>query len=72
MRNDDRIRNGGITEVFVTLKIPTKVYEVAYGFHKIADYKTFDEYVSDMITQDIERMADGEIADDLVKQRLKK
>jgi hypothetical protein len=64
MTNDNRIRNDGIIEVFVSLKIPTKVYEVAYGFHKIADYKSFDEYVSDMVTQDIERMAVGEIADD--------
>lgn len=71
MTNNNQIRNGGITEVFVSLKIPTKVYEVAYGFHRIADYKTFDEYVSDVVVQDIERMAAGEIADDLVKQRLK-
>lgn len=71
MTNNNQIRNGGITEVFVSLKIPTKVYEVAYGFHRIADYKTFDEYVSDMVIEDIERMTAGEIADDLVKQRLK-
>ena len=71
MTNDNRIRNGGIIEVFVSLKIPTKVYEVAYGFHRIADYKTFDEYVSDMVVRDIEMMTEnGEMTHDLIHEKL--
>ena len=71
MTTDNQIRNGGITEVFVSLKIPTKVYEVAYGFHRIADYTTFDEYVSDMVVRDIEMMFDnGEMTHDLICEKL--
>lgn len=68
---NNKNEDGGITEVFVTLRIPRKYYEVAYGFHRIADYTTFDEYVSDTVVKDIELMLEGQIADDLIHQKLK-
>ena len=73
---DDKIdyyqeQKHGIAEVFVCLRLPIKHYETAYAFHKIANYGSFDDYVSHCVMNDIEMMLDnGEMTHDLVCEKL--
>jgi hypothetical protein len=60
----------GLVEIFVKLTLPISAYETAAGLYRIADYKTFDDYVSDCVMQDLEMMCQGEVADDVVISKL--
>ncbi len=61
----------GIVEVFVTLRLPINAYETAAGLYRIADYKSFDDYVSDCVMNDLDMMTHGEVSDDLIHEKLK-
>ncbi len=56
----------GIVEIFVTLRLPINAYETAAGLYRIADFKSFDDYVSDCVMNDLDMMCGGEVADDLI------
>ena len=43
----------GLVEIFVKLTLPIKAYETAAGLYRIEDYKSFDDYVSDCVMQDL-------------------
>jgi hypothetical protein len=60
----------GLVEIFVKLTLPINAYETAAGLYRIADYKTFDDYVSDCVMNDLEQMCQGEVADDVVISKL--
>ena len=60
----------GLVEIFVKLTLPIKAYETAAGLYRISDYKTFDDYVSDCVMNDLEMMCQGEVADDVVISKL--
>lgn len=61
----------GIVEVFVTLRLPINAYELAAGLYRIADFKSFDDYVSDCVMNDLDMMCGGEVADDLIISKIK-
>jgi hypothetical protein len=42
-------------EIIVRLKLPIGHYEVAAGLAQIHEYKYFDDFVSDLIKEDIDR-----------------
>jgi hypothetical protein len=56
----------GTVEIFVTLKLPINIYETAAGLYRIADFKSFDDYVSSCVAEDIMRLEQGQCADELV------
>jgi len=60
----------GLVEIFVKLNLPIKAYETATGLYRICDYKSFDDYVSDCVMNDLEMMCQGEVADDVVISKL--
>ncbi|TLX90874.1 MAG: hypothetical protein E6K94_05500 [Thaumarchaeota archaeon] len=60
----------GIIEVFVTLRLPVNLYEAGAGLYRVANYKSFDDYVSDCVVSDLEQLSQGEIADDIVIKKL--
>jgi hypothetical protein len=60
----------GLVEIFVKLTLPIKAYETAAGLYRIADYRSFDDYVSDCVMQDLALMCQGEVADDVVISKL--
>ena len=65
--NDDGQKHG-ITEIFVKVKLPHKFYEIANSVSIIYNMKSFDDYVSSLVYQDIERLLMGpeEIGDAVV------
>jgi len=72
---DDKIdyyqeQKHGIVEIFVTLRLPINAYETAAGLYRIADFKSFDDYVSDCVMQDLDLMSQGEVADDVVISKI--
>ncbi len=60
----------GIVEIFVTLRLPVNLYEAGAGLYRLADYRSFDDYVSDCVVSDLETMGDGQVADDLVCKKI--
>jgi hypothetical protein len=53
------IPDSPIVEIIVRLKLPIGHYEVATGLSNIHDCKYFDDFVSDLIKEDIERELSG-------------
>ena len=49
----------GITEIFIKVRLPHKFYEIANSVSIIYNMKSFDDYVSSLVYQDIERLLDG-------------
>jgi len=60
----------GIVEIFVTLRLPVNLYEAAAGLYRVANYRSFDDYVSDCVVSDLEQLSQGEIADDIVIKKI--
>jgi len=60
----------GIVEIFVTLRLPVNMYEAAAGLYRVADYRSFDDYVSDCVVSDLELLNQGEVADDIVIKKI--
>lgn len=60
----------GLVEIFVKLTLPIKAYETAAGLYRIEDYKSFDDYVSDCVMQDLDLVRQGQVADDMVITKL--
>lgn len=59
-------------EISVILKLPKGYYQVATGLTRIYDYANFDEYVSDVIKDDLEVLLGGvQQLEDSIHQRLK-
>ena len=46
-------------EISVVVKVPKGHYQVASGLTRIYDYANFDEYVSNIIKENIELSLDG-------------
>ncbi len=66
----DQEQRHGVVEIFVTLRLPVNCYEAAARLSRINDYKSFDDYVSHYVMNDLEMMAQGEVADDLVISKI--
>ena len=49
----------GIVEIFVKIRLPHKFYEIANSVSIIYNMKSFDDYVSSLVYDDIERLLDG-------------
>jgi len=60
----------GIVEVFVTLRLPVNMYEAAAGLYRVANYRSFDDYVYDCVINDLELLSQGEVADDMVIKKV--
>jgi len=60
----------GIVEIFVTLRLPVNMYEAAAGLYRVADFRSFDDYVSSCVVDDLELMTQGEMADDIVIKKI--
>jgi hypothetical protein len=59
-------------EISVVLKIPKGYYQVASGLARIYNHANFDEYVSDVVEDDLEALLGGiEPVEDHIHQRLK-
>lgn len=59
-------------EISVVLKLPKGYYQVASGLARIYDYANFDEYVTDVIKDDLETLLGGaQPVEDSIHQRLK-
>jgi hypothetical protein len=65
--NDDGQKHG-INEIFVKIRLPHKFYEIANSLSIIYNSKSFDDYVSALVYEDIERLLMGaeEIGDAVV------
>jgi hypothetical protein len=46
-------------ETIVTLRLPKKYYKTGYAVAHLLGFKSFDEYVSDAVIEDIEMEIDG-------------
>ena len=46
-------------EISVVVKLPKGHYQLASGLTRIYDYANFDEYVSDIIKENVEMLLDG-------------
>ena len=46
-------------EISVVVKLPKGHYQVASGLTRIYDYANFDEYVSEIIKEDVDSLLDG-------------
>ena len=46
-------------ETIVTLRLPKKYYKTGYAVAHLLGFKSFDEYVSDAVLEDIEMEIDG-------------
>jgi len=60
----------GIVEIFVTLRLPVNMYEAAAGLYRVADFRSFDDYVSSCVVSDLELLNQGEVADDIVIKKI--
>ena len=60
-------RKHGIIEIFARVKLPYKFYEIANAISILYKLKSFDDYVSELVYEDIERLLDGtEIVGDTI------
>jgi hypothetical protein len=55
MSNSTSILDSPTVEIIVRLKLPIAHYEVATELSDMYKYKHFDDFVSDLILEDIER-----------------
>jgi hypothetical protein len=53
--HSSKIPDSSTVEVIVRLKLPVTHYEVATELSEMYNYKHFDDFVSDLIKEDIER-----------------
>ena len=64
-------RKHGIIEIFYKIKLPYKFYEVANALSIIYNIKSFDDYVSELVYKDIEKLLDGtEIVSDCIINKI--
>jgi hypothetical protein len=58
-------------EISVVVKLPKGHYQVASGLARIYDYANFDEYLSDLVKENVEMLLDGtEPLDDHISRSL--
>ena len=55
MSSSTNIPDSPTVEIIVKLKLPIGHYEVATELSEMYNYKHFDDFVSDLIKEDIER-----------------
>lgn len=60
----------GMVEIFVTLRLPINVYETAAGLYTIRNFRSFDDYVSNCVMDDLGTLAQGGIGDDILRSKL--
>jgi hypothetical protein len=63
-------RKHGIVEIFVKVRLPYKFYEIANCISILYNLKSFDDYVSATVYEDIERLLIGpeEIGDAIMNK----
>lgn len=64
-------RKHGIIEIFCRVRLPYKFYEIANGISILYNLKSFDDYVSELVYEDIEKLLDGtEIVGDCIINKI--
>ena len=68
--NNNDGQKHGIAEVFVRIRLPHKFYEIANALSITYNSKSFDDYVSALVYEDIERLLMGpeEIGDAILNK----
>jgi len=48
-----------ITDIFITLRVPKRVYEISWAVSKLKGYDSLDSFVQDIFLEDIQMYLDG-------------